>query len=127
MESCYPVYWKGEKAGQLTVEKAGLYYCFLCRVKLPAGSRCRLYAHTNGESRDLGLCVPDGGDFVLQRKLPIKQFSHGEYSFLLDQPAAEQFVPVWGDRPFPAMDNLEKGKFAVRRNQPGILFPAAQE
>lgn len=122
LESCYPVYRNQEKAGEITVTKQGLYYSLLCRVKLPAGSRYRLYAHTEGCTRDLGLCVPSGQEFILQTRIPIKYFGQGEYSFYLEQPGAEAFIPVSCDRPFPAVDRLESGKFAMRGEKPGIVF-----
>ncbi len=127
MESCYPVYWNGEKTGEVTVTKQGLYYAFSCRVQLPKETRCRLYAYTEENSRDLGLCVPSGNCFVLHTRVPAKYFEVGEYHFSLNQPTVGEFIPVRKDRPFPALDRLEYGKFAIRGSEPGIVFPATEK
>lgn len=122
MESWYPVFWNGKEAGEVAVVKQGLYYQFSCRVDLPPGSHCRLFAHTAAGSRDLGLCIPDGNRFILQTRIPVKHFSEGEYRFCLNQPVAGEFVAVSSQQPFSAMDRLEAGRFAMWGNEPGILF-----
>ena len=127
LESSYPVYWDGEKTGEVTVTKQGLYYAFFCRVQLPPEAHCRLYAHTEGSSRDLGLCIPSGNCFILQTRIPAKYFAGGEYRFSLNQPAAEEFIPVSKERPFPSVDRLEQGKFAIYGREPGIVFPATEK
>lgn len=127
LKSWYPVFWNGEKTGEVTVTKQGLYYAFSCVVHLPPGSHCRLYASTQGEIRDMGLCVPSGNAFVLQTRIPAKYFGGGEYSFCLNKPVTEEFVPVSSDKPFPALDRLESGKFAICGAEPGIVFPATEK
>lgn len=125
LKSQYPVYWDDRKTGEVTVEKEGLYYRFFCRVQLPEGTRCRLYARAEGKNQDLGLCIPQGRDFVVQTRLPVKHFGLGEYQFCLEQPGTEKFVPVYSDRPFSALDSLEQGKFIRRDEVAGILFQTA--
>lgn len=124
MESQYPVYWKDRKTGVVNIEKEGLYYRFSCCVQLPAGTRCHLYASKEEKDYDLGLCIPQGADFVVRTRLPAKRFAPGNYRFCLRQPGAERFVPVSSNLPFDALDNLEQGKFTRRESVAGIVFPA---
>ena len=127
MKSLYPVLWNQEEVGEVGVTKQGLYYVFSCRMQLPPGSRCRLYACSQGDSRDLGLCIPEGNFFVLQTRIPAKYFPEEEYSFCLNQPATGRFVPVRKDRPFPELDKLESGKFSISGGEPGIFFSATEQ
>ena len=93
MESQYPVTWAGKAVGEVTVTRQGLYYLFVCRAQLPAGSRCRLYACGESEPRDLGLLIPGGSGYELQTRVPAKYFEAGEYRFCMDRPAQEEFIP----------------------------------
>lgn len=127
MESQYPVTWAAKEVGQVAVTRQGLYYRFVCRVQLPAGSRCRLYACGEGEHRDLGLLIPGGSGYELQTRVPAKYFEAGKYRFCLDQPAQAEFVPVRCSEPFPALDRLEGGKFAYFEGEPGIVFDVREK
>ena len=127
MESQYPVTWAGKTVGEVTVTRQGLYYLFVCRAQLPAGSRCRLYACGESEPRDLGLLIPGGSGYELQTRVPAKYFEAGEYRFCLDRPAQEEFIPVSCSEPFPALDRLESGKFACLEGEPGIVFDVKEK
>lgn len=127
MESQYPVYWRGQKSGEVTVEKEGLYYRFSCRAQLPVGARCHLVARTEEKRYDLGLCIPQGEFFVTQTRLPVKHFSQGKCRFSLEQTGKERFVPLCPDQPFPGLGNLEQGKLICRDGVLGILFPEGVE
>ncbi len=123
MQSQYPVYYHNQKSGEVTVEKEGLYYRFFCRAQLPDGTRCHLIVHTADKRHDLGLCVPQGKYFAAQTRLPVKYFSQGACHFSLEQTGKERFVPLYPDQPFPALGDLEQGKFACRDEVCGIIFP----
>ncbi len=117
-----PVYLDHEQVGEVTVTRQGLYYRFACRVQLPSDSHSRLYAYGEGDSRDLGLLVPNGNYYELQTRVPVKYFGPGEYRFCLDQPKAQEFIRVSSNEPFSAVDRLEWGKFAICGGKRGIVF-----
>lgn len=69
---------------------------------------------------DLGLCVPEQGDFVLRTSIPAKKIPQGEIKFMLTEyiePAS--MLPVLPHQPFPQLMKLKTARLV---NQNGQLF-----
>ena len=126
MVGTYEIRRGKDTVGTATVEKQGLYYRICCRCSV-TGEGMRRIVVTCGNSReDLGICVPVGSEFGLDRKIPCKRFETGNPAFLLlpkYPDAVGKFVPVYPDEPFAYMTRLKDAYLQVREGQAGIVIP----
>lgn len=125
MQKHYDISWSGKTVGQACVTQEGLYYCFRCRCEINNKGICRLQLlHCNGTA-DLGILVPETHDFVLNKKLPIKQIGEGEWRFILIDPTdndKHDFIEIRDDHPFAFLSQLQNMRFVLRDNRPGIIL-----
>lgn len=112
--------------GVAQVSKEGLYYKIACHCKLPMNAIHRIYVSNDTVERDLGICVPQGGEFVLERKIPIKHIGQDKLKFYTGKKKEKEEVykvPVCRDEPFEAMKIIRRGRFAIHDGKPYIVFP----
>lgn len=112
--------------GVAQVSQEGLYYKIFCRCKLPMNGIHRVYVSNNGVERDLGICVPNGEEFILEKKVPIKHIGQGELKFLAGKKSGKERVnkvPICRDKPFGAMKAIRRGRFAIYDGNFYIVFP----
>ena len=108
--------------GQVCLVKEGLYYLIHCQLNLTKPGTYRLWAQTGENSFDLGICVPYGGVFGLQTRIPVKKIDPQHLHFFLKSGSKNQWVPVFEDQPFPCISYLEKGKLCMKEGKPHILL-----
>ena len=126
MVGTYDVKIGSETVGKMVVEKQGLYYRFSCRCSLSGKTVHSVAAVCGGNRVHLGICVPMGGQFGLEKKLPCKQFPGGKVEFLLIPRGAHQgrrFVPVYPEEPFAYMAKLKEAFLEIRDGQAGLSIP----
>lgn len=125
MEGNYEVTFGGKAVGKVQVLRQGLYYRFLCRCHLSGDVICRLWVYCGDKSENLGVVVPMGDGFGLDKKIPVKRLGEGSMEFSLG-PKHEQrgtFVPIYPEEPFAYIERL-KDSFLVQKNaQVGIMIP----
>lgn len=63
----FPLLLEGRSAGELTVEREGLYTCFAARCPLPEGLWCAWAVGEQGELR-LGVLEPEGRRGAIRRR-----------------------------------------------------------
>ncbi len=73
MEGMYEVLYEDKSVGKVQVLRQGLYYQFFCRARIPDSRVCRLVAQWEKAWENLGVPVPEGDGFSLDRKLPAKR------------------------------------------------------
>ena len=115
-----------EAVGKMVVEKQGLYYRFSCRCDLSGKTVHSVAAVCGGNRVHLGICVPMGGRFGLDKKLPCKLFPGGKTEFLLIPKGENQgrrFVPVYPEEPFSYMAKLKDAFLEIREGQVGVSIP----
>lgn len=124
MEGKYKIHDRGKVVGQASVERQGLYYCFTCSVNMQEEGLYRIIVFQNERKTDLGICLPCIGRYMLTKKIPIKNFTNGEFTFAIsDGQSKDKFVPIVWQEPFAYLANLEKGRFAFEDGIAGIIFP----
>lgn len=84
----------------------------------------RLYAVSGAHRESIGVVVPEGDGFFLEKKVPVKRLSGEEVHFLLssgEETARGCFVPIVPDEPFGYIERLktsflqsEHGKIGIR-------------
>ena len=93
MDGSYEVFWSGRAVGRAEAAREGLYYRITCRCRLPGREMLRLWMDCGEGEVDLGLCVPMGGEFGTEKRIPAKRCGPGKPRFLLRQPAEQSFCP----------------------------------
>ena len=81
MEENYAVMYRGEQVGKLQMQKQGLYCRIQCRCQLPGDDIYRLRMIQGKDSIHIGVLVPEGDGFLLDKKIPAKRIPSGELSF----------------------------------------------
>lgn len=126
MEGNYEVSFGKDKAGKVQVLREGLYYRFICRCKLTGDVVCRLAVRCGDKEENLGVVVPMGDGFGLDKKVPVKHLGEGKMEFFLGPKRDNiggKFVPIYPEEPFAYIVRL-KDAFLTRQNgQVGVLLP----
>lgn len=121
----YEIFFGKDKVGKVQVLREGLYYRFICRCRLTGDVVCRLAVRCGEKQENLGVVVPMGDGFGLDKKLPVKRLGEGEMEFFLGPKhdrVMGKFVPIRPEEPFAYISRL-KTSFLVRQNgQAGILL-----
>lgn len=122
----YDIYYLGKAIGKAEVTQQGLYHCITCRCRLPKDSVHRIYVSDGGKNTCLGVCMPDGDIFTLEKKIPRKYMSGLDLEFYVDEQIKEvkrKFIPISPEEPVAVIDKLRHARFAVRDNTACLEFP----
>ena len=124
MDGFYEVYYKNEQVGKVELQVKGLYCRIICRCEIPDNRIYRLYAVTGLGRENLGVLVPSGNGFILDKQIPLKRLGHGHMEFCLSSGEtsllSEMFVPIRSEEPFLYLDRLQEGVLEIREGQIGI-------
>lgn len=121
----YDIYLGRDAVGKARVEKRGLYYCFECRCTLESDAICRVMVHWDSRQENLGILVPVGKEYVLEKKLPAKLFRGGKPEFRVlpkRQPVPENFYPVYPEEPFSYIARLQNAILQIKNGQVGVVI-----
>lgn len=127
MEGTYSIWLGREEVGQASVERRGLYYYFYCRCRLHSEVMCRVTVSCGGVHENLGILLPVGTEYVLSKKLSVKQFRPGipEFWITAKQPQMREiYIDVYPEEPFRYIAKLEKAYLDKRRGKSCIRLPA---
>lgn len=109
----FPLLLEGRPAGELTLEREGLYTCFAARCPLPPGLWCAWAVGDRGELR-LGVLEPSGDQGGIRRRFsrrltdPLGRLLRGEV-----RPAAAREPETWDPAPDP--DRLFRAPWLCQR------------
>lgn len=121
--SCYQVFLNGAVVGEADVVSEGLYYRFRCRCALPEKAAYRLAVTISAQTYDLGICVPDGAVYTVDKKLPAKRFPKGEMRFSVSCNAGRSAgIPLAEDQPFGYIKSLLNAKLQITAGSYEILL-----
>lgn len=125
MEGNYEVCFGQKVVGKVQVLKQGLYYRFICRCKLTGDIVCRLTVICGDKQENLGVVVPTGDGFGLDKKIPVKHLGEGEMKFYLlprhDQ-VQGKFVPIYPEEPFSYIARLKDAFLSSQNGQVGVVI-----
>lgn len=124
MQMC-KVWMGGEVAGSVCITKEGLYTRFLCQCKLPDNDIYRLLLTCNGLNTDLGICVPQGEYYMVNKVVKSRQIGDGEMCFRITSTTEknkDRFIPMLSDKPFDYISQLENMMLCVDNHGYGIII-----
>ena len=111
----YQVQYYGRQVGTAEITQQGLYHQIACKLSLPYDAIYRVYVSGSGKQLELGVCVPDGEYFVLNKRVPGKRLiGFGKLSVFVDDDkvsAAKNRIPVSNSEPFEQLHKLRNGRF----------------
>lgn len=125
METCYEVFFGQETVGKVQVIRQGLYYRFICYCKLSGDVVCRLGVRCGEKTENLGVVVPMGDGFGLDKKLPVKHLGEGKMEFYLmpkHDKVQGKFVPIYPEEPFSYIERLKDAFLAQQNGQVGVII-----
>ena len=125
MVGTYDICLGSTVVGQATVEKQGLYYRISCRCDMAGDTMRRIHVICGGKQENLGICVPVGSSFGLEKRIPSKRLGEGIPEFFLTprDPATQgKFVPVYPEEPFAYIARLKDAFLAYQNGQVGVMF-----
>ena len=125
MIGIYEIRRGNDVVGTAQVVKEGLYYRFSCCCRISGEGMRRIVVSCGKVREDLGICVPMGAYFGLEKKVPCKRLGTGtpEFQLLPKYPGVQgDFVPVYPDEPFAYMSRLKGAFLEIRDGQPGIVI-----
>lgn len=125
MEGTYTVYLGKDPVGQVTVERQGLYYLFRCRCQLHSEVMCRVTVSSGGKYDNLGVLVPAGKNYLLTKKLPIKQFLSGTPEFWITPKRTQKHsvcLDIYPEEPFHYITKLEKAYLDKSQDRHRIII-----
>ena len=125
MNGTYPIFRGGEPIGEAVVEKRGLYYWFSCRCVLSGEVIYRLTVSSGDSCENLGIPVPENGEFALKARIPASRLGQGALTVRAVPKHGQlegKFIPISPDEPFAYLRQLEKAVFEKRNGQAGILL-----
>ena len=123
MEMNYEVMLGKQPVGKVQVISQGLYCRIICRCQIPGDQIYRLYVVCGSHRENLGVPVPEGDGFLLDRKVPAKRLGTGPYSFVLSCGAGVPqgtFIPICPEEPFLYIDRLNHAFLESRQGKVGI-------
>jgi hypothetical protein len=121
----YPICLGGEEVGRSTVEREGLYYGIRCRLKLTGKVLCKILVSCGGREADLGIPVPEGSWFLLEKRIPVKRLGEGTMEFRVVPRHKDlwgRFIPLSPEEPFRYLARLRDARFEVRNGISGIVL-----
>ncbi len=122
----YPILHEDKVIGSARVERKGLYCHFTCVCRPAAPGRYHVYAKAGEWKLDLGLCVPEQGNFVLRTSIPAKKIPHGEMMFMLTECVEPiSMVPLLPHQPFPQLMELKTARLVNQNGQQYISLSVA--
>lgn len=123
MEGVYDIYLGKEKVGKAQVRRVGLYYRFLCCCDLTGEVICRIMVRCGENVESLGVPIPSGDAFYLEKQLPVSHFRKKKISFFVEPrltTVRDHWVPVKPDEPFGYLKELKNAVLEVRDGVMGL-------
>ena len=125
MDCKYSVTCRGQHVGIVYVQKEGLYYHFSCCCSISKDNMYRLIVDYGNTKENLGILVPKGNNFVLEKKIPAKRISVRNMVFeLIPKHALHTgtFVPISPVEPFSYISSLKKSFLCIQNESLGIVL-----
>ena len=125
MDGIYDIYMGGETVGKATVVRQGLYYLFSCRCRITGEVICRVSVTCGSRTENLGVLVPTGSEFGLEKRVAVKKLGRGVLCLrAAPKHTADtgKFVPVYPEEPFSYIKRLQNAFLEIRNGELGVVL-----
>lgn len=122
----YDIKQDGDTVGQAQVEIDGLYYIIRCCCRFWNKKINRIRIYDGKKEMSLGICVPEGNQFVLTKRIPKKQLSGENLCFFVESEVLSG-IPVASGKPFEYLHKLKTARLQNTNGQPMIIIDQFQD
>lgn len=116
----YEITWNGMQVGKARVEKDGLYYKITCVCTFDDTDIHRVIVSDGESFVKLGVCIPEGDQFYLTTKVPVKSLRGNKLSFMIKSNCTTG-IPVISGKPFAHLERLETARLQIKNGQAYIF------
>lgn len=81
---CYDIFWNSKKVGLAQIQQKGLYSLICCRCSFDTPAIYRITIRGQMHDVYLGVCVPVGDAFVLEKSIPSKHLEDDSLRFCVE-------------------------------------------
>ena len=81
---CYDIFWNSKKVGFAQIQQHGLYSLICCRCSFDTPAIYRITIRGQMHDVYLGVCVPVGDAFVLEKSIPSKHLQNDSLHFRVE-------------------------------------------
>lgn len=130
LDGKYSVLLGKQEAGTVQVIKEGLYYRFICRCRIQGDTVCRLGVMCGEVRTHIGVPIPEGDGFVLDKRIPVKKLGRGSPSFFLapqHETSLDSFVPISPEEPFAYIERLKDSFLTEQKGRKGIRIRTGEQ
>ena len=121
----YTVTLASDTVGSVDIFEEGLYLRFRCQCTVPRDRIYKLFACCGGKYYDLGVLVPYGVGFAVDKKIPKKEFLYRDFQFLIRTNAAndsEQTEILRPEQPCQSLKHLYNAHLEIRDGQHWMIY-----
>ena len=111
----------GLSIGRVQVDREGLYYKFRCKCKFNDNKIYRIKVSDGITEIILGICVPEGDNFILNTKVPVKKLQKDTLIFTAELRSEQAIVAEMG-KSFSYLDKLETARLQYTNGQVKIII-----
>lgn len=125
MEFSRDILLGSDTIGTAKVSREGLYYKFSCKCFLTGEVVFKIVAECGDKTASLGICVPKGKRFGLEKRIPVKMLGEGQLVLraVPNRPdLAGEFVPLRPEEPFAYIERLQKCHIEKRGSILGVVL-----
>lgn len=125
MDEQHPIKLGDKIVGKAEVHREGLYYRIRCRCYELGKGVYRVTVACGGREESLGILVPEGLDFCVATRIPVKKIGEGLLSFSAvpkHGPVEGRFVPLSPEEPFRYIAALKNAYLAKRDGRIGLII-----
>lgn len=124
MVKVYSIYYGHNLVGQARFARQGLYYHIYCDIKRVDNNLYRVYVQCGNDHVDLGICVPEGNRFVINKRIAIKSLNEEPECFhLIADADVKRSIPVLENKPFDYIQELNNSKYLYTENKAYVICP----
>ena len=130
LEACHEVLLGNRAVGKVRILHQGLYYHLTCHCQIPSDQIYLLYAVSNSTRENLGVLVPEGDGFLLDKKIPAKRLGGETLRFEVSSghsTRSGEFIPICPEEPFLYIDRLKTAFLQTEHGKVGIRIEKSPE
>lgn len=121
----FPIYHNKSTVGSLEIFEHGLYYCYKGSIQLEGDGIYRIYAVTQSNHVNLGVCTPENGMWHIQGKLSKQKLSLDNIRLTVNSKNFDEtFIPLKSNEPFDYLEQLDHCKFDNGKDGQSLRFIA---
>ena len=125
MRQTHHIYSGNEPIGVASIQRQGLYWHIRCSCKLTGTVIYKILAGNGIREESLGVLVPEGEEFMLETKIPVKRLGEEDLHFRAvprHTTHRGRFIAVYPDEPFSYIDKLKSAYLERRSGLLGIVL-----